>query len=176
MEAKYLRSEQHGCWFRPKASDAPKALWEILKHQKNLEIPARSLIINKQTFKQIGTNTFLFVVLVLKKVIPLHFNKLPTYNGFRFWLLRASFWVFHPPAVRLLDLLRRLKPEETTPAKTPSERWMPKCDPFGNCLGDPLAKIKTKDPKSPKWLKHLLRRCFGVVLRGKYLLRRCLDP
>ena len=21
------------------------------------------------------------------------------------------------------------------------------------------------DPKGPKWLKHLLRRCFGVVLR-----------
>ena len=31
-------------------------------------------------------------------------------------------------------------------------------------------------PKGPKWLKHLLRRCFGVVLRVKYLLRRCLDP
>ena len=30
-------------------------------------------------------------------------------------------------------------------------------------------------PKGPKWLKHLLRRCFGVLLRLKYLLRRSLD-
>ena len=30
-------------------------------------------------------------------------------------------------------------------------------------------------PRGPKWLKHLLRRCFGVVLGGNYLLR-CLDP
>ena len=28
-------------------------------------------------------------------------------------------------------------------------------------------------PKGPKWLKHLLRRCFGVVLRVKHLIRRC---
>ena len=35
---------------------------------------------------------------------------------------------------------------------------------------------KFHSPKGPKWLKHLLRRCFGVVLRLKYLLRRCLDP
>ena len=44
--------------------------------------------------------------------------------------------------------------------------------------GDTI-NIKCKllcSPKGPKWLEHLLRRCFGVVLRVKYLLRRCLDP
>ena len=70
---------------------------------------------------------------------------------------------------------KRLGWSTPRPCDTPPRHPRPSARPWAKEPHRGCKKLMANDSLS-KMVEHLLRRCFGLVLRPKYLLKRCLDP